>query len=54
MTRIKNNKIEGIIGEIIDQYSYADKSNRPWIIGFSGGKKYIRFDFNQFLNNEPN
>ncbi len=38
MTRIKNNKIEGIIGEIIDQYSYADKSNRPWIIGFSGGK----------------
>lgn len=34
----KNSKIERIIGEIIDQYAYADKSERPWIIGFSGGK----------------
>lgn len=35
---IKSKKIEGIIGEIIDQYTYADKTERPWIIGFSGGK----------------
>ena len=35
---IKNKKVEGIIAEIIDQYAYADKSDRPWIIGFSGGK----------------
>lgn len=34
----KNNKIESIISEIIDQYAYADKTDRPWIIGFSGGK----------------
>jgi DNA sulfur modification protein DndC len=38
MTPIKNKKVEGIIAEIIDQYAYADKSDRPWIIGFSGGK----------------
>ena len=31
-------KIEFIIDEIIDQYLYADETNRPWIIGFSGGK----------------
>lgn len=35
---IRNKKVEGIIAEIIDQYSYADQSDRPWIIGFSGGK----------------
>lgn len=38
MTPIRNKKVEGIIAEIIDQYAYADKSDRPWIIGFSGGK----------------
>ena len=38
MIRIKSKKIEGIISEIIDQYNYADTSERPWIIGFSGGK----------------
>ena len=38
MTPIKNKKVEGIIAEIIDQYAYADQSDRPWIIGFSGGK----------------
>ena len=38
MIKIKSKKIEGIIGEIIDQYTYADNSERPWIIGFSGGK----------------
>ncbi|WP_375584805.1 DNA phosphorothioation system sulfurtransferase DndC [Cyclobacterium xiamenense] len=31
-------KIDYIIDEIIDQYLYADDTNRPWIIGFSGGK----------------
>jgi DNA sulfur modification protein DndC len=31
-------KIDHIINEIIDQYAFADKSERPWIIGFSGGK----------------
>jgi len=38
MIEIKSKKIEGVISEIIDQYAYADKSERPWIIGFSGGK----------------
>lgn len=38
MKQIKNKKVEGIIDEIIDQYAYADKTDRPWIIGFSGGK----------------
>lgn len=31
-------KIEQIVDEIVDQYTYADSSTRPWIIGFSGGK----------------
>ena len=35
---IKSKKAEAIINEIIDQYAYADRSERPWIIGFSGGK----------------
>lgn len=35
---IKSKRAEKIIDDIIDQYAYADKSNRPWIIGFSGGK----------------
>lgn len=30
--------IESVIDEIVDQYSYADETTRPWIIGFSGGK----------------
>ena len=38
MQKIKSSKIEAIIDEIIDQYAYADTSERPWIIGFSGGK----------------
>jgi DNA sulfur modification protein DndC len=37
-SKIKSKKAEEIINEIIDQYTYADKSERPWIIGFSGGK----------------
>jgi len=31
-------RIQKVIDEIVDQYAYADKSERPWIIGFSGGK----------------
>jgi DNA sulfur modification protein DndC len=31
-------RIEYIIDEVLDQYMYADTTNRPWIIGFSGGK----------------
>ncbi len=41
MNKIKipnNKKIIHIVDEIIDQYTYADTSDRPWIIGFSGGK----------------
>lgn len=35
---IKSKAIESIIDEIVDQYAYAGDSDRPWIIGFSGGK----------------
>ena len=38
MIEIKSRKTNQIIDEIIDQYAYADRSERPWIIGFSGGK----------------
>ena len=34
----KASKAELILQEIIDQYSFYDRSNRPWVIGFSGGK----------------
>jgi len=40
MIKIRSKKVEGIIDEIIDQYAYTDTSDRPWIIGFSGGKDY--------------
>lgn len=32
------NRITEIIDELIDQYLDEDRYNRPWIIGFSGGK----------------
>lgn len=35
---IKSKRIEAVVGDLIDQYAYADSSDRPWIIGFSGGK----------------
>ena len=35
---MKNKRIENIINELVDQYTFADISERPWIIGFSGGK----------------
>ncbi|MDT0688743.1 DNA phosphorothioation system sulfurtransferase DndC [Salegentibacter sp. F188] len=38
MTKIRSKKAEEIIEELIDQYAFADTSERPWIIGFSGGK----------------
>lgn len=31
-------RIENIIAELMDQYLEEDRYNRPWIIGFSGGK----------------
>lgn len=31
-------KIDQIVDDLLDQYEFADKSDRPWIIGFSGGK----------------
>ena len=31
-------RIDDIIEELIDQYLEKDRYNRPWIIGFSGGK----------------
>jgi DNA sulfur modification protein DndC len=31
-------RIEHIINEIVDQYLHTEDNNRPWIIGFSGGK----------------
>jgi len=33
-----NKRIKTIIDELIDQYLEKDRYNRPWIIGFSGGK----------------
>jgi DNA sulfur modification protein DndC len=33
-----NKRIENIINELVDQYTYGDKTERPWVIGFSGGK----------------
>lgn len=35
---MKSTRINHIINEIVDQYTYADPTERPWIIGFSGGK----------------
>jgi len=33
-----SNRIEAIIDDLIDQYLELDRYNRPWIIGFNGGK----------------
>ena len=35
---MKNSRIDYIIEELIEQYLEQDRYNRPWIIGFSGGK----------------
>jgi DNA sulfur modification protein DndC len=35
---IKSRRVEAIIEDLIDQYAFADQSDRPWIVGFSGGK----------------
>jgi len=35
---LKNKRVESIIEELQDQYLEEDRYNRPWIIGFSGGK----------------
>ncbi|MGI9526086.1 MAG: DNA phosphorothioation system sulfurtransferase DndC [Weeksellaceae bacterium] len=36
--KIRSKKVEAIIDEIIDEYAYSPNKERPWIIGFSGGK----------------
>lgn len=33
-----SNRISGIVDELAEQYLENDRYNRPWIIGFSGGK----------------
>lgn len=38
MAVMKNKRVEAIIEELMDQYQENDRYNRPWIIGFSGGK----------------
>ena len=38
MAKLKSARIRSIIDEIKDQYLEKDRYNRPWIIGFSGGK----------------
>lgn len=38
--KIRSKKAEGTNTELIDQYAYADQSNKPWIIGFNGGKDF--------------
>ena len=38
---MKNRKVENIIAELKDQYLEQDRFNRPWIIGFSGGKDCV-------------
>lgn len=35
---MKNKRVESVIEELMDQYQEDDRYNRPWIIGFSGGK----------------
>ncbi len=42
--------ITEIIDELIDQYLEEDRYNRPWIIGFSGGKTISFFNHNLFLH----
>lgn len=36
-------RINDIIEELKDQYLEEDRCNRPWIIGFSGGKDSTNF-----------
>ena len=35
-------RINDIIEELKDQYLEEDRCNRPWIIGFSGGKDSLK------------
>ena len=43
--QIKSKRIKKVVDDIIDEYAYSDNKDRPWIIGFSGGKR-----FNSFIN----
>jgi len=38
MIEIKEKRVKEIIDELADQYLEPDRFNRPWIIGYSGGK----------------
>lgn len=38
MIEIKDKRIKEVVEELADQYLEADRVNRPWIIGYSGGK----------------
>ncbi len=38
MAKKISNRIRSVIDELKDQYIEDDRNNRPWIIGFSGGK----------------
>lgn len=38
MIDIKNKRVKEVIDELADQYLEVDRVNRPWIIGYSGGK----------------
>lgn len=38
MIEIKSKRVRAIIEDLKDQYLEEDRYNRPWIIGFSGGK----------------
>lgn len=38
MMEIKSKRVRDVIDELADQYMEPDRYNRPWIIGFSGGK----------------
>lgn len=38
MIEIKDKRVNEVITELADQYLEADRVNRPWIIGYSGGK----------------
>ncbi|KAA6337909.1 hypothetical protein EZS27_014037 [termite gut metagenome] len=53
-------KIDNIVEELTEQYLEGDRYNRPWIIGFSGGKDstvlltLVWLALNKIRENNPN
>ncbi len=47
---IKSKKILHIISELKDQYLLQEDFNKPWIIGFSGGKDSTWYLPNHFIS----